>query len=93
MMSAVGDGLEELTRIFPTVFESEEKYGQGEALRRMHVTALDIDWTLHVERIPLTNSGVVYDTGDVSEVEKAGFLEDLVSKGVIREMQPHEKVF
>lgn len=58
----------------------------------MEVT--NIEWRIPCRDIPLiTNHGIVYFNGDVSEKNKMQHVETLVKQEAIHAMEPHEKGF
>ena len=84
--------VDSLCRRYPQVFNSESPVDE-EKTRALIVRASELQWRVPMNQIPRSNSGVRYNSGELSDQEIGDHMTALETKGVVRKLRPGEPAF
>ena len=76
--------------MFPSLFDDSLLFG---GCKKLEVTHNEVMWKIPFSDIPLNNSGIEYEGGEVSPSQADEYLTVLLEKGIIRRLSPGEKAF
>lgn len=86
--------IEDWQRQYPQIFaETKQRFACSPLMLRLGVCHKEIKWKIRFEEIPLMNTGVKYQAGELTKAQIEAHLQEMIQRGIIREASLGEKLF